>query len=285
MIEERPVVVEEGGSPNWLIPSIALVAVLALVALWMGWKASTYAQDSRQSLNSDITTLKQSYAKDMQQVQQELATTEKSNTDLGGELSVVTKRLRITQGELKKARTEAEQIREADAQQLAAMDTTVKTELATKASTDDVKAVSGEVTGVRTDLDSTKKDVQMARSELGTLIAKNHDEISELRRMGERDYIEFTIVKKNTPTKVGNVTVELRSTNPKRNQFNLALVVEDKRTEQRNKSINEPIFFYLHGSHQPLELVVNQVDKNKVSGYLSVPKANAQSASGSNGGN
>jgi chromosome segregation ATPase len=285
MIEERPVVVEEGGSPNWLIPSIALVAVLALVALWMGWKASTYAQDSRQSLNSDITTLKQSYAKDMQQVQQELATTEKSNTDLGGELSVVTKRLRITQGELKKARTEAEQIREADAQQLAAMDTTVKTELATKASNDDVKAVSGEVTGVRTDLDSTKKDVQMARSELGTLIAKNHDEISELRRMGERDYIEFTIVKKNTPTKVGNVTVELRSTNPKRNQFNLALVVEDKRTEQRNKSINEPIFFYLHGSHQPLELVVNQVDKNKVSGYLSVPKANSQSASGSNGGN
>jgi len=285
MIEERPVVVEEGGSPNWLIPSIALVAVLALVALWMGWKASTYAQDSRQSLNSDITTLKQNYAKDMQQVQQELATTEKSNTDLGGELSVVTKRLRITQGELKKARTEAEQIREADAQQLAAMDTTVKTELATKASNDDVKAVSGEVTGVRTDLDSTKKDVQMARSELGTLIAKNHDEISELRRMGERDYIEFTIVKKNTPTKVGNVTVELRSTNPKRNQFNLALVVEDKRTEQRNKSINEPIFFYLHGSHQPLELVVNQVDKNKVSGYLSIPKANSQSASGSNGGN
>jgi chromosome segregation ATPase len=285
MIEERPVVVEEGGSPSWVIPSIALVAVLALVALWMGWKASTYAQDSRQSLNSDITALKQSYAKDMQQVQQELATTEKANTDLGGELSVVTKRMRITQGELKKARMEAEQIREADAQQLAAMDTTVKTELATKASNDDVKAVSGEVTGVRTDLDSTKKDVQMARSELGTLIAKNHDEISELRRMGERDYIEFTIVKKNTPTKVGNVTVELRGTNPKRNQFNLALVVEDKRTEQRNKSINEPIFFYLHGSHQPLELVVNQVDKNKVSGYLSVPKANAQSASGSNGGN
>lgn len=281
MIEERPVVVEEG-SPSWVIPSIALVAVLALVALWMGWKASTYAQDSRQSLNSDITALKQSYARDMQQVQQELATTEKANTDLGGELSVVTKRMRITQGELKKARLEAEQIREADAQQLAAMDTTVKTQLATKASTDDVKAVSGEVSGVRTDLDSTKKDLQMARSELGTLIAKNHGQIEELRRMGERDYIEFTIAQKNTPTKVGNVTVELRGTNPKRNQFNLALVVEDKRTEQKNKFVNEPIFFYLRGSHQPLELVINQVDKNKVSGYLSVPKANSQSANGGN---
>jgi chromosome segregation ATPase len=284
MTEERPVVVQEG-SPSWVVPAIALLAVLALVGLWMGWKASTYAQDSRQSLNADITALKQTYAKDMQQVQQELATTEKSNTDLGGELSVVTKRLRITQGELKKARLEAEQIREADAQQLAAMDTNVKTQLATKASTDDVKVVSGEVSGVRTDLDSTKKDLQMARSELGTLIAKNHDQIEELRRMGERDYIEFTIAQRNTPTKVGNVTVELRGTNPKRNQFNLALVVEDKRTEQKNRFINEPIFFYLHGSHQPLELVINQVEKNKVSGYLSVPKAISQSAAGSNGGN
>src|ERR1700680_324975 len=281
MIEERPVVVEEG-SPSWVIPSIALVAVLALVALWMGWKASTYAQDSRQSLNSDITALKQSYAKDMQQVQQELATTEKANTDLGGELSVVTKRLRITQGELKKARTEAEQIREADAQQLAAMDTTVKSQLATKASTDDVKAVSGEVSGVRTDLDSTKKDLQMARSELGTLIAKNHDQIDELRRMGERDYIEFTLEGKGKSQKVGDITVELRSADPKRNQCNIALVVDDKRTEKRNRTVNEPIFFYAHGAKQPMEVVINRVEKNKVAGYLSMPKVSQQAATAGN---
>jgi hypothetical protein len=152
------------------------------------------------------------------------------------------------------------------------MDNQVTNQLATKASTEEVNAVSGEVGGVRTDLDATRKDLQMARSEMGTLIAKNHDDIETLRRLGERDYIEFTIAAKNTPQKVGDTMIELRSTDPKKNQYNLALVVDDKRTEKRNRQINEPIFFYAHGAHQPMEVVINQVEKNKVTGYLSVPK-------------
>lgn len=81
---------------------------------------------------------------------------------------------------------------------------------------------------------------------------------------------------------MGDVTVELKGTDPKKNQCNLAIVVDDKRTEKRNRSINEPIFFYAHGSRRPMEIVINQVEKNKISGYLSVPKAVQQSAS-SNG--
>ena len=144
-----------------------------------------------------------------------------------GDLSVVTKKLQITQGQLKKARQEAQdeaqQVRDDTAKQIADMGTEVNGQLATKATQDDVKAVNGQVTGVRTDLDSTKKDLQMARSEMGTLIAKNHDDIETLRRLGERDYIEFTIAAKNTPQKVGDVTIELKGTDPKKNQCNLAL--------------------------------------------------------------
>jgi hypothetical protein len=149
--------------------------------------------------------------------------------------------------------------------------------LATKASTEEVKAVSGEVTGVRTDLDSTKKDLQMARSELGTLIARNHDQIEQLRRLGERDYFEFTLEGKGKPQKVGNITIELRSTNPKKNQFTVAIYVSDLRLEKRNRSVNEPIFFYPPGTKRALELVVNQVAKDKVVGYLSVPKTASSS--------
>ena len=119
----------------------------------------------------------------------------------------------------------------------------------------------------------------MARSEMGTLIAKNHDDVETLRRLGERDYIEFTIAEKNKPQKVGDVTVELRSADPKKKQCNLAIVVDDKRTEKRDRTVNEPIFFYAHGSHQPMEVVINQVDKGKVVGYLSVPKTMQQTAS------
>ncbi len=262
-----------GGTPGWIAPTVILLAVLAVAGVWIGWGATSRTQETRQALTTDLKTMKQSIDRDVTLLQQRLAQAESTNAQLQGELSVVTKRLRLTQGELKQARQEAAQIREENTKQLAAMDTAVKGELATKASTTEVKEVSGQVTVVRTDLDITRKDLQMARSELGTLIARNHEQIEVLRRLGERDYIEFSIEGKGKPQKVGNISVELRGTNPKKNQFNLAMVVGDLRVEKRNRTVNEPIFFYTRGTKQPLELVVNQVAKDKVAGYLSIPKA------------
>lgn len=270
------------GFPGWAFATV-LLGILALAGLWTGWRGLSYAQDSRQATNRDLEMMKHDYVKDLDSVQQRLAQTEKMNTDLQDDFTVVASRLRITQVQLKKAREEAQQIRDDDTVQLAAMGAKVKDQLDTKASTEDVKAVDGQVNGVRTDLDTTKKDLQMARSEMGTLIARNHDDIDTLRRFGERDYIEFTIGGKNAPQKVGDVTIELRSADPKKNQCNLALVVDDTRTEKRNRTINEPIFFYAHGSHQPMEVVINQVEKNKVVGYLSIPKAMQQTTSSAGG--
>jgi hypothetical protein len=111
---------------------------------------------------------------------------------------------------------------------------------------------------------------------MGTLIARNHDEIDYLRRQGERDYVEFSIAGKNKPQKVGNVTVELKGVNEKRNQFNIAMTVEDKRFEKKNRALNEPIFFYTTGTKLPEEVVINKVSKDQISGYISIPKANSQ---------
>jgi hypothetical protein len=278
----RGAVVREG-PPGWTFPMV-LLGILALAGLWMGWKGLSYAQDSGQAVTRKMEMFKQGYAQDLDSVQQRLAQTQKMSIDLQDDVSVVANRLRITQGQLKKARAEAQQVRDDEAKQLAAMDARVKDQLDTKASTEDVKTVDGELSGVRADLVTTKKDLQMARSEMGTLIARNHDNIETLRRLGERDYIEFTIGAKNAPQKVGDVTIELRSVDPKKNQCNLALVVDDKRTEKRNRTIDEPIFFYAHGSRQPMEVVINQVEKNKVVGYLSIPKV-MQQIRNSAGGN
>ena len=200
-------------------------------------------------------------------------------------MTTVTKRLRITQADLKKARDEAQQIRDDSAQKLAAMNTDVQQQLAVKANNSDVQAVTGTVTVVRTDLDATRTDLEttkenlnMTKSELGTLIAKNHDEVQELRRLGERDYVEFLIEGRNKEQKVGNITVQLRSTNPGKNQFTVSLVVDDKRTDNKSRNINQPIFFTTHGSKQPLEFVVNQVEKDKITGYISFPKSVQQSS-------
>lgn len=163
------------------------------------------------------------------------------------------------------------------------LDTSVHTELATKASSDDVKVVDTKVAKVSTDLDKTNSDLSMARSELGTLIARNHDEIDVLRRLGERDYFEFTIAGKNQPQKIGNITVVLKGVNDKKNRSNIVYTVEDKNYESKNANINSPLFFYLSGTHQPEELVINKIGKNSISGYLSVPKSNSQPATAAAG--
>jgi chromosome segregation ATPase len=222
----------------------------------------------------------------MSSLKDRLTQAEKINTDFQGDLKVVTSKLKITQGQLKKAREEAAAANTDTTQKLTALDTSVHTELATKAATDDLKTVDTKVGGVRTDLDSTREDLKMARSELGTLIARNHDEIDQLRRLGERDYIEFTIAGKNKPQKVGNVTVELKGVNEKKGQFSVNLTAEDRQLQKRNRAMNEPIFFYLHGTKIPEEVVINKVGKDTVSGYVSIPKANSQAtASTSTSGN
>jgi chromosome segregation ATPase len=277
MSEEQTV--ETRNSSSWQLPAIIVLGLVALGGLGFGWSASAKLDGTQQAVAAQLKTAEQSVQQDMSSLKDRLAQDEKANTDLQGDLKVVTDKLKITQGQLKKARQEAAKLNDETTQKLTALDTSVHSELATKATSDDVKTVDTKVVGVRSDLDATRDDLKMAKSEMGTLIARNHDEIDQLRRLGERDYVEFTIAGRNKPQKVANVTVELRGINEKRNQFNLAMTVEDKRFEKRNRALNEPIFFYISGTHIPEELVINKVGKNTVSGYVSIPKANSQVAS------
>jgi chromosome segregation ATPase len=282
MSEEHIIETRNGGS--WQLPAIILLGLVAIAGLGFGWNASSKLDATKQDVATEVKTVQQSVQQDLSSMKDRIAQDEKANADLQGDLKVVTDKLKITQGQLKKARTAAEEAAKQNAettQKLSALDTSVHTELATKAATDDVKNVDTKVTAVSTDLDATKQDLKMAKSEIGTLIARNHDEIDQLRRLGERDYVEFTIDGKNKPQKVGNVTVELKSTNQKKNQVNIAMTVEDKRLEKKNRTLNEPIFFYMSGTHIPEEIVINKVGKDQVSGYLSIPKANAQPATAS----
>jgi len=272
-------IVETRSGSSWQLPAIIVLGLVALGGLGFGWNASSKLDSTQQAVTSQLKTAEQAVQQDMSSLKDRLAQDEKANTDLQGDLKVVTGKLKITQGQLKKAREEAAKLNDATVQKVAALDTSVHSELATKATSDDVKVVDTKVVGVKTDLDATREDLKMARSEMGTLIARNHDEIDQLRRLGERDYIEFTITGKNKPQKVGNVTVELRGVNEKHNQFSAAMTVEDKRFEKKNRAMNEPIFFYTSGTHIPEEIVVNKVGKNTISGYVSVPKANSQVAS------
>jgi hypothetical protein len=270
--------IEPKGSPTWQLPAIVLLALLALIGLGLAWSNSSKVDAAKLTFAEQVKAVQQSVQQDMGTLKDRITVDEKANAELRGDLKVVTDKLKITQGQLKKARMEAAQLNNDTTLKLSALDSSVHQELATKATSDDVKTVDTKVTQVGSDLSKTQNDLNMAKSELGTLIAKNHDEIDVLRRMGERDYIEFTIVGKNKPQKVGNVTVELKGTNEKKNRANVNVTVEDKTSEDKNRAVNQPLFFYLSGTHQPEELVINKIGKNQISGYLSIPKANAPSS-------
>lgn len=266
---------EKKETPGWLTAAILLLAIVAVSGFGLAWRDQSRLQQMDQDVTAQFKTSQQAHAQfteNTNALQQQLGKATETDTALRSDVDVVTRKLRVTQGELTKARTEAAQIREDSSKQLQDMGTQVNTELATKATNDQLNTVSGDVTAVKTDLDATKNDLKMARSELGTLIARNSEEISVLRRMGERDYVEFTVQGRKKPQVVGPVTVELRSVDTKANKFTVALVVDDLRTEKKDRLVNEPILFYPRGNRQATEFVVNSVAKDKITGYISIPK-------------
>jgi Rad3-related DNA helicase len=269
---DQVVVEEVHGTPGWVTAAIVILAIVSIAGLGLAWHNSTELQQAQQAFGGQMKTAEQTNTQQIAAFEQKLTQANATSTELQSDLGVVEKRLRVTQGDLKKARDEEAKIREEDAQKLAQMDTDVKSQLATKASSDDLTAVNGTVNNVKSDLENTKNDVKMARSELGTLIARNHEEIDTLRRMGERDYVEFNVSGKNKPQKIGNLTVELRSVDTKKNKYTVALTVDDVRTEKKDRTVNEPVVFYPRGTHQADEFVVNSISKDKISGYVSMPK-------------
>jgi hypothetical protein len=235
-------------------------------------------------------TSKQLRAEFQDQLTGRLSSIERTNAQqmdaLKDELDAASKRVHATGGELKHARAMVTQLQDDQRKQAEQL----QTELAQKADQQQVGALNQDVSAQRTDLDKTKTvletvrtDLGMARSEMGTLIARNHDDIEQLRRLGERDYFEFTAERKN-PVRVGGVALTLTKTNVKRHRFNLDLVADDVQVEKKDRTINEPIFFYVNGSKRPYELVVNEVKLDKVKGYLSTPKGAKEVAAHSQGG-
>lgn len=269
MSEDKEMFVQEAAAPRWIGIVVVALAVVSLVALGAGWTASNRSKALEQSLTKQTQQFAQQDTVLMQRIQKD----EDTNAQLQGELSVVTDKMKLTEGELVRARRQAAVIKKEDAKQLADLQNSLNGQLATKASVDDMNKLGTDVGGVKTDLETTKNSLNMARGEFGTLIAKNHDEIEELRRLGQRDYYEFTINRKGTREKVGDMMVILRGVNPKRNLYTVSLYVDDSRYDKKNRSVNEPIYFFTGAyNHAPLEFVVNHVSKNTISGYLSVPK-------------
>jgi hypothetical protein len=139
----------------------------------------------------------------------------------------------------------------------------------------DVTGVKAGVTSTQDGLDKTNAELKRVVGDMGTmsgLIATNAKELDALRALGERNYIEFHLSKAKTMQKVGEVSVLLKNADPKRNRYTVEILADDKQVQKNDRTVNEPVQFYLSKSKLPYEMVVNQVKKDEIVGYLSEPK-------------
>lgn len=142
--------------------------------------------------------------------------------------------------------------------------------------------VSSEVGNVKTELSSTKSELEKTIAQLKSvagdlgvqsgLIATNAKELAALKALGERNYYEFNLGKTKEPQRVGDVFIQLKRTDPKRNRYTIEIIADDKKVEKKDKTINEPVQFYTSKARQPYEIVVNEVRKDVIVGYLATPK-------------
>ena len=237
-------------------------------------RTETGTQTQISKLNEATTTL-------LQQEQQRLDEMAAQLKGVNESAAVAIKRARAEAqkqgGELDRKLSEQREHVAGELTQLKDMTTAKFTEVSS-----DVDGVKSNVEGVKTTVASTQSDLAKTQSDLRTamgdmgvmsgLIATNAKDLETLRAMGMRNYFEFTLNKKQGTTKVANLQLTLKKTDPKRNRYTVDVLADDKHVEKKDRTLNEPVQLYVSGGMQPYEIVVNQVNKDQIVGYLATPK-------------
>src|SRR5713101_4992411 len=262
---------ESTGTPRWIAVLFGvLIAGLAVLGF------AGYSTQSR--LSQDLAD---------QQKQNKVLTAqlEQANSriaDLKSQVEITTQRMGLTQSEITKAKSRAETI--VKEQQAADQKLTAQLSQAQKENDEKLGAVATEVGGAKKDIEATKTDLEATKGKLerslgdmnvmSGLIAHNRDDLDDLRRRGDRNYYEFTVQKAKTPQRVGPVQMSLNKTDPKKAKYTLFFVDDTETTEKKDKTSGEPVQFYVKGSSHmaPYEIVVFDVGKNQITGYLATPK-------------
>ncbi len=268
---------ENLGTPRW----IPVLFALLFVALGL----FAYAGHSIQ------TRLEQELGKAEDQNKILSAQLEQANSrmaEIKGKLDVTTQKIGMTQAEVADARSRAEAIRKsqiASDQKLTQQITESQKESEAKigAVATDVTGAKKDIEATRTDLEATKSKLDRATGDMGVmsgLIARNKDDLEELKRRGDRNYYEFTLQRAKTPQRVGPVQMSLNKTDQKKSKYTVTVLADDKSIEKKDKTSGEPVQFYVKGAakQSPYEIVVFDIGKNQISGYLATPKDNATSA-------
>jgi predicted nucleic acid-binding Zn-ribbon protein len=257
-----------GGGMRWLVGLLLALSVVNLILV-------LYSR-------SELKTIASKQADQLDLLTRRMDNSDERYAQLRGQFQVTSEKLGMTEQELARAHAVAADIEKKQQQAVQQLNAAI----ASKASADDVNKAQADsnakIGGLSTDLAGTRKDLDSAKSEfanalsgtkgeLSGAIARTHDELVALAHKTDRDYFEFNVAKKRSQ-KVGNVTLQLQKTDTKKNVFTVNLVFDDKPHLHRDRAMGDPVYFYVQGAPSALELVVNKLGKDSISGYISTPK-------------
>ena len=257
-----------GSGMRWLV-GLLLVLSLANLGLALYMRNDFKTVNAKQSDQLDLLTRR-------------MDNSDERYAQLRGQFQVTSEKLGLTEQELARAHAMAADIQKRQQQAVQQLNAAI----AKKAGADEMNkleadsnakigGLSTDLAGTRKDLDATKSEFANALSgtkgELSGAIARTHDELVALAHRSDRDYFEFNVGKKRTQ-KVGTVTLQLQKTDTKKNVFTVNLLFDDKPHVHRDRAMDDPVFFYVQGASSALELVVNKMGKDSISGYISTPK-------------
>jgi hypothetical protein len=264
---------EAAALPRWVVLLFAVAFVLVGYLLYASYSENQALQKGL----GDANRKTQALASEMDKTNSRVA-------DLKGVMDVTSQKLALTQDELARARGLAQAIKKEQQQS----DQKLRQELGQVQADTSTKfgEVATEISGTKSDVAATKADLEATKGRMQTalgdlnvqsgLIARNHDEVQELKRQGDREIFEFTLSKSaKAPEHVGPIQVQLRKVDTKKFRFTLNVVVDDKSIEKKDKTVGEPVQFYVRGARAPYEIVVFEVTKDNAKGYLSTPKSAA----------
>ncbi|MDA2929499.1 hypothetical protein MYX84_06055 [Acidobacteria bacterium AH-259-O06] len=271
--------------------TVTVLTILSIVALALGGVLTYYLGQ----LSQQQSVYAQAFEDQSTAVNRSLEVIEKRLDANGGQIASLRSRLEVTmqrvgmtQNDLKRARALAEQLKEEQARNVEAL----SKEIAQKAGTEQVasleeeadkkfQGVSEEISGVKEEVKSTERQLTKTLEKLanlgvrvteqGNVIATTATGLEELRREGERDYVTFDLRKKQR-IRVAGIALELRKTDDKKRRADLRIYVDDIKMERKNIYVNTPINFYIGSQKIGYELVINKVNKNRIIGYVSLPK-------------
>lgn len=263
--------------------AILFGAVIALIAanVYMFLQIDTLKQEvakGNTAILDEVGKVRESHSVSVAAAKQNVET-------LKDELETARRQAQMAVGQAKvDAEKNAEAIARRLEQQQKVVEQSLRTEVAKVEQTASTKIgeVSTEVSNVKTDVSATKSELEKTiaelkstRGDLGVqsgLIATNASELAALKRLGERNYFDINLGKTKAPVRIGDVLLQLKKADQKKNRYTVDVVADDKKVEKKDKGVNEPVQFYTSKARQPYEIVINEVKKDLIVGYLSTPK-------------